>query len=157
MQENNNNADVVSPATTLPWPFSAHSDEDYHEKTKVSVEEVVPGAIPGEIAILSGQPADDVLSVDTGVPLVGIARLIEAQNRLKEAESERIIEEARVAEEEQLRILELEEAGLKAANAKKRKNKKAVSRPHLPKGQLGIKNKQRLPLPRLSSDPANQC
>jgi hypothetical protein len=150
MEKDPRNNSEVSPATTLPWPYIRHSDDEYDDDDK---EKMTPlrtdKNIPTEITAArpsindTGKKytlADDDEDEAT-IDLIGIANQIESQERgyayeqekelVKEVElvtqNDRAAVEAarKEAEEAELRAIEKEEIEkLKEANVKKRKTTK---------------------------------
>jgi hypothetical protein len=143
----------VSPEgeTTIPWAFSPDTDlsdccsemnhdmENKDKKKEMTKKKTTDANVPEEILVAANleqqgkfndpsRDSDDEESID----LVGKARAIEEHNRqiaLRELqERERLMEEARVAEEER-ELYEAEQKGLRAANAKKKPTNKKSKPP----------------------------
>jgi hypothetical protein len=141
MEHQTNKKSEVSPATTLPWPFSPHSDLEEDEKeptTTPARTQNVPKEITAGKFNTTGKkytlPDEDEVTVD----LLGIAHQIESQERgfayeqeeqlVKEVEevtqNDRAAAEAardRAEERELQAIEEAEIEKLKEANAKKKR------------------------------------
>jgi hypothetical protein len=79
MEQNKNNTDLVSLATTQQWPYSHHSDLNYDEKDKMTPHR--NNNMPKEITALkanhTGGTKFNLRDDDSDIDLVGIAHQIE--------------------------------------------------------------------------------
>jgi hypothetical protein len=80
MQDDNNNTkkDFVSPNTTLPWPYSHHSNLNYMENGGTIQDNKKDSDVPDEILVASNDGLDDE---EESLDLVGIAHQIKERDQ----------------------------------------------------------------------------